>query len=121
MYEDFSNDKINREFLSNHINEELKISGIFKGYDREHHIIVENCSYYDNLFATYIILGHMWWQNIVNSCEQLINIKKDSTLVAIGTVEHYKSNDATYSIKTTYGLTNCNIIKVIPPLFHNLH
>lgn len=111
MFENFLNDKLSREFLTNHIGKELIVQGVFITYDKKHRILAENCSYFDDLIDTYIDLGHMWWQNIINH-KEYSNIAKNSTIKIMCKVVAYKSNDKNYSYPVTYGLTDCRILEV---------
>lgn len=112
MFENFLNDKINREFLSNHIGDLIEITGKFITYDKNHRILAEDCSYYDKLVNNNIDLGHMWWQE-VNNYKEYSNVKEQALITVNGIITEYKNNDKKYSCETTYGLSNCTILEVI--------
>lgn len=112
MFEDFLNDKINREFLSNHIGKCIEITGKFIAYDNNHRILAEDCCYYDELVNSNINLGHMWWQE-VNNYKEYSNVKKQTLITVMGIVTEYKNKDKKYSSESTIGLSNCTILKVM--------
>lgn len=102
-FDNFLNDKINREFLSNHVGEQLVLWGYFDAIDDKTNALMQECCYNEN--DTNFSLGHMWWSDFSSHIPVGKTFEQGELVRILGKVYKYDNNDHTYTIGQTYGVS----------------
>lgn len=107
-FDNFKNDKINREFLSNHIGEKIILWGYFDRIVNDTKALIQNCGFEEHNIN--ISLGHMWWSDFVQNKPENKEYKYGEYVSILGEIYEYKNTDTDYGLKFTYG---ARVIKIL--------
>lgn len=107
LFNNIQNDKINREFLSNHVDDVIVLWGSF---DRKigKNALMQKCGFSEN--GVNIYLGHMKWTDFFLHAPNEKKYVYDEHIRILGKVYTYSNSDPSYNLDNTYGV---KVIKIL--------
>lgn len=110
MMKFFTNDKCNREILSNFEGREVVITGRYQrfGYRYHRNMLVQEG--YINVYGQLFSLKHLWLQNVYNSGRLKMTLKEGDYITFRGIVEKYNTNDNEFPYEQSYGINYVEVL-----------
>lgn len=100
LFKNIKNDKINREFLCNYIDQPIVLWGYFDRIVDKTKALMQNCAFEEN--GIIISLGHMRWNNFIQHRPANKKYEYGEYVRILGKVDQYNNSDPSYDPEYTY-------------------